>query len=177
MAIKLGNYNQSKSLKEMKENIAHNTKIETIKKMIVMLEEQVELARDIYDTYYYIDKNNEEFAGKLWTLLVTKKNKHNFDLNSYFAWKIGYGGHAMLSRYGVSIYNSDIKSNLIKVFNVNDEKDLYRGKIMLKDYLEKCYVNDEILDRMIEDLQVFLTDFKQYAEKFFNSVSSYSIVE
>jgi hypothetical protein len=83
----------------------------------------------------------------------------------------------MLSIYGVSIYNSDIKSNLIKVFNISDEKDIYRGKIMLKDYLEKCYVSDDILDKMIEELQVFLSNFKQYAEKFFNSVSSYSIVE
>jgi hypothetical protein len=82
----------------------------------------------------------------------------------------------MLSIYGVSIYHQDIKNTLIKDFNV-DEKDLYRGKIMLKDYLEKYYVSDEILDKMIEDLQVFLSNFKQYAEKFFNSVSSYSIVE
>lgn len=176
MAIKLGNYNQSKALKEMKEKIAHNAKIETINKMIVMLEEQVELVCDIYDTYHYIKNTDGEFAEKLWHLLIAK-NKYEFDLNSYFSWRIGYCSYAMLSIYGVSIYNSDIKSSLIKVFNVNDEKDIYRGKIMLKDYLEKCYVSDEILDRMIEDLQVFLSNFKQYADKFFNSVSSYSIVE
>lgn len=175
MAIKLGNYNQSKALKEMKENIAHNAKIETINKMIVMLEEQVELARDIYDTYYYIKNTDGEFADKLWHLLIAK-NKYEIDLNSYFSWRIGYCSYVMLSIYGVSIYHKDIKNTLIKDFNV-DEKDLYRGKIMLKDYLEKYYVSDEILDKMIEDLQVFLSNFKQYAEKFFNSVSSYSIVE
>ena len=174
MAIKLGNYNQSKALKEMKENIAHNAKIETINKMIVMLEEQVELARDIYDTFFYVAKNDEEFSKKLWNLL-TDKNKYEIHINSYFSWEIGYGGYAMLSRYGVCVYHQFIRNTLIKDFNV-DEKDLYRGKIMLKDYLEKYYVRDEILDKMIEDLQVFLTDFKQYAEKFFNSVSSYSIV-
>ena len=174
MAIKLGNYNQSKSLKEMKENIAHNAKIETINKMIVMLEEQVELARDIYDTFFYIKKNDKEFSEKLWNLL-TDKNEYEIRINSYFSWEIGYGGYVMLSRYGVCVYHQFIRDTLIKDFNV-DEKDLYRGKIMLKDYLEKYYVSDEILDKMIEDLQVFLTDFKQYAEKFFNSVSSYSIV-
>ena len=175
MAVKLGNYNQSKALKEMKENIAHNAKIEAINKMIVMLEEQVELACDIYDTFYYIKNIDEEFAKKLWTLLVTK-NKYEIDLNSYFSWRIGYCSYVMLSIYGVSIYHQDIKNTLIKDFNA-DEKDLYRGKIMLKDYLEKYYVSDEILDKMIEDLQVFLSNFRQYAEKFFNSVSSYSIVE
>ena len=174
MAIRLGNYNQSKALKEMKENVAHNAKIETINKMIVMLEEQVKTACDIYDTYYYIKRSNEEFVQKLWSLLVSK-NEYNIRLNSYFSWEIGYGGYAMLSRYGVCVYHQNIRDLLTKDFNV-DEKDLYRGKIMLKDYLEKYYVSDEILDKMIEDLQVFLTDFKQYAEKFFNSVSSYSIV-
>jgi hypothetical protein len=175
MAIKLGNYNQSKALKEMKENIAHNAKIETINKMIVMLEEQVELANDIYDTYFYVKKNDEEFSKKIWSLL-TYKADCKIRINSYFSWEIGYGGYAMLSRYGVCVYHQKIRDILIKDFNV-DEKDLYRGKIMLKDYLEKYYVSDEILDRMIEDLQVFSTDFNLYAEKFFNSVSSYSIVE
>lgn len=175
MAIKLGNYNQSKALKEMKENIAHNAKIETINKMIVMLEEQVELANDIYDTFYYIKQNDEEFSKKIWSLLTYKDNC-KIRINSYFSWEIGYGGYAMLSRYGVCVYNQFIKEILIKDFNV-DEKDLYRGKIMLKDYIEKYYVSDVILDRMIEDLQIFSTDFNQYAEKFFNSVSSYSVVE
>lgn len=175
MAIRLGNYNQSKALKEMKENIAHNAKIETINKMIVMLEEQVKLACDIYDTYFYVKKNDEEFVKNLWNLLVTK-NEYNIRLNSYFSWEIGFGGYVMLSRYGVSIYHQFIRDTLIKDFNV-DEKDLYHGKVMLKDYLEKYYVSDEILDRMIEDLQVFLSDFDSYADKFFKSVSSYSIVE
>ena len=175
MAIRLGNYNQSKALKEMKENIAHNAKIETINKMIVMLEEQVKTACDIYDTYYYIKRSDEEFVKKLWNLLVTK-NEYDIRINSYFSWEIGYGGYAMLSIYGVSIYHQVIRNTLIKDFNV-DEKDLYRGKIMLKDYLEKYYVSDEILDKMIEDLQVFLSNFNSYADKFFNSVSSYNIVE
>lgn len=175
MAIRLGNYNQSKALKEMKENIAHNAKIETINKMIVMLEEQVKLACDIYDTFYYIKRSDKEFSDKLWSLLVSK-NEYNIRINSYFSWEIGFGGYAMLSIYGVSIYHQLIKDTLIKDFYA-DEKDLYRGKVMLKDYLEKYYVSDGILDKMIEDLQVFLSNFKQYAEKFFNSVSSYSIVE
>lgn len=174
MAIKLGNYNQSKALKEMKENIAHNAKIETINKMIVMMEEQVELARDIYDTFFYIKKNDKEFSEKLWGLL-TDKNKYDIHINSYFSWEIGFGGYVMLSRYGVCVYHQLIKETLIKDFNV-DEKDLYRGKIMLKDYIEKYSISDGILNKMIEDLQVFLSDFKQYADKFFNSVSSYGIV-
>ena len=173
MAIVLGNFNENKSVKMMRENVAHKIKLETISNLILTLKEQVEVAQDIYDTYYYIKDNDENFSKELWNLLC--KNKiAKIDINSYFAWKIGYEGYVMLSRHGVSVYHQKIKERLMTDFRLN-ENEVYRGKALLKDYLERYYVSDDILDRMIEDLQVFVISFKQYANDFFNSVSSYQV--
>ena len=173
MAVVLGNFNENKSVKMMKENVAHKIKLETISKLIVALEEQVEMAQDIYDTYYYIKDNDENFSKELWNLLC--KNKvAKIDINSYFAWKIGYGGYIMLSRHGVSVYHQEIKEQLMTDYRLT-EKELYSGKVLLEDYLMEYNVSDDILDRMIEDLQVFVVSFKQYANDFFNSVSSYKV--
>lgn len=173
MAIVLGNFNENKSVKMMRESVSYKIKLETISKLIVALEEQVEMAQDIYDTYYYIKDNDENFSKELWTLLCRNKIA-KIDINSYFAWKIGYGGYVMLSRHGVSIYHQEIKERLITDFSVN-EHQVYRGYVLLKEYLERYYVSGDILDRMIEDLQVFLLYFKQYANDFFNSVSAYQV--
>ena len=56
-----------------------------------------------------------------------------------------------------------------------DEKDLYRGKALLLDYLDNYYVKDEILDKIIEELQVLIASFEKYANDFFNSVSAYKV--
>lgn len=173
MAVVLGNFNENKSVKMMKENVAHKIKLETIYNLILTLEEQVEIAQDIYDTYHYIRFNDEIFSKELWKLLC-RNRVSNINVNSYFAWQIGYGGYAMLSRRGVSVYHQDIRERLMTDFGLN-EQGLYRGDAQLKDYLERYEVSDEILDRMIEDLQVFLIYFKQYANDFFNSVSSYKV--
>lgn len=173
MAVVLGNFNENKSLKIMKENVAYKVKVETIYKLILTLEEQVEMAQDIYDTYRYINSKDENFSKELWRLLCRNKVA-NIDINSYFAWKIGYDGYVMLSKNGVSIYHQDIKERLMTDFCLS-EKELYSGKALLEDYLMDYNVSDVILDRMIEDLQVFVVSFKQYADDFFNSVSSYKV--
>lgn len=173
MAIVLGNFNANKSVKMMRESVSYKIKLETISKLIVALEEQVEMAQDIYDTYYYIKDNDENFSKELWSLLC--KNKvAKIDINSYFAWKIGYGGYIMLSRHGVSVYHQEIKEQLMTEYRLT-EKELFRGYALLEVYLKSNYVSNDILDRMIEDLQVFLLYFKQYANDFFNSVSAYQV--
>ena len=173
MAVVLGNFNENKSVKMMKENVAHKIKLETIHNLILALEEQVEIAQDIYDTYHYIVFKDENFGNELWKLLCRNKIS-KIDINSYFAWQIGYGGYVMLSRHGVSVYHQDIKEKLMTDFGLR-EIDIYRGNAQLKEYLERYNVSDEILDKMIEDLQVFVISFKQYANDFFNSVSSYKV--
>lgn len=173
MAVVLGNFNENKFLKIMKENVAYKVKVETIHNLILQLEEQVEMAQDIYDTYWHIEENDKEFSEKLWKLLCRNKVA-NIDINSYFAWKIGYDGYVMLSRYGVSVHHQSIKNDLMIKFGL-EEKQIYRGRALLADYIDCANFKDNVLDRMIEDLQVFVVSFKQYADDFFNSVSSYKV--
>ena len=172
MAVVLGNFNENKSLKIMKENVAYKVKVETIHNLILQLEEQVKMAQDVYDTYFHIDKIDKEFGKKLWSLLCRNK-VGGIDINSYFAWRIE-SGYAMLSRYGVSIYNQSIKNNLMVKFDLNEEQ-IYRGRALLADYIDDANFKENELDKMIEDLQVFLTSFKKYADDFFDSVSAYEI--
>ncbi len=173
MAVILGNFNENKNLKLIKENVARNIKLETIKKLISELEPQVKMAQDIYDTYYHISKIDGEFSDKLWTLLC--RNKVNgIRINSYFSWEIGYENYTLLSRHGVGAYSQCYRKKLMELFGLPEE-DLYRGKASLEVFLKKFDINDEILDKIIEELQVFITSFKKYADDFFSSVSEYNV--
>ena len=178
MAIKLGNYNESKRLYYVKQKVAHQSKIDIIKGLVDNMDGLVQLANDIYDTYCYIRKDDNEFAKQLWNLLCRNRARH-IDINSYFAWgAIGSDeylcSHVYLSRYGVSIYHQSIKDQLMGHFGC-DEKDLYRGKALLLEYLDNYYVEDKILDKIIEELQVLIASFETYANDFFNSVSAYKV--
>lgn len=172
MAVVLGNFNENKSLKIMKENVAYKVKVETIHNLILQLEEQVKMAQDVYDTYFHIDKIDKEFGKKLWSLLCCNK-VGGIDINSYFAWRIE-SGYAMLSRHGVSIYNQSIKHDLMIKFGLTEEQ-LYRGRALLADYIDSANFKENVLDKMIEDLQVFLSYFKKYADDFLDSVSAYEV--
>ena len=57
------------------------------------------------------------------------------------------------------------------------QEDVYRGKASLEVFLEKFDISDEKLDKIIEELQVFLTSFKSYADDFFGCVSAYNVRE
>lgn len=180
MAVILGNFNENKNLKLIKENVAHNIKLETIKRLISELEPQVKIAQDIYDTYQYIKSIDNEFADKLWTLLcryrkdnaINKANK--ITINSYFSWEIGYDNHVLLSRHGVGVCNQYYREKIINRFGLSKE-DVFRGKAPLDVFVSEYDYKDEILDKIIEELQVFLTSFKDYADDFFRSVSAYHI--
>lgn len=173
MAVRLGNYNASKMLDCVKNNIAHNVKLNTIKELVINMDGLVQLANDVYDTYRYIRKNDSKFAGELWYLLC--RNKVNgISINSYLSWGANIGSHVYLSIYGVAIYHQSIREKLIDHYGC-EEQDLYRGKALLLDYLDNYYVEDKILDKIIEELQVFIASFEKYANDFFNSVSAYKV--
>ena len=173
MAVRLGNYNENKRLDCVKNNTAHNVKLTTIKELVSNMDGLVQLAKDIYDTYCYIRKDDDKFAKQLWRLLC-RNRANGIEINSYFAWSAKIGGYAYLSRYGVSIYNSSIQGTLKKHFGFT-EQELYSGKALLLDYLDNCDVEDRILDKIIEELQVLIASFETYANDFFNSVSAYKV--
>ena len=131
--IRLGNYDENKMLDCLKQKVAQNVKLTTIRELVSNMDGLVQLANDIYDTYCYIRKDDNEFAKQLWNLLCRNRARH-IDINSYFAWgAIGSDeylcSHVYLSRYGVSIYHQSIKDQLMGHFGC-DEKDLYRGKAL-----------------------------------------------
>ena len=173
MAVILGNYNENKRLDCVKNNTAHNVKLTTIKELVSNMDGLVQLAKDIYDTYCYIRKDDDKFAKQLWRLLC-RNRANGIEINSYFAWSAKIGGYAYLSRYGASIYNSSIQGTLKKHFGFT-EQELYSGKALLLDYLDNCDVEDRILDKIIEELQVLIASFETYANDFFNSVSAYKV--
>ena len=173
MAVILGNYNENKRLDCVKNNTAHNVKLTTIKELVANMDGLVQLANDIYDTYIYIRKDDDKFAKQLWRLLC-RNRANGIEINSYFAWSAKIGGYAYLSRYGASIYNSSIQGTLKKHFGFT-EQELYSGKALLLEYLDNYYVEDKILDKIIEELQVLIASFETYANDFFNSVSAYKV--
>ena len=173
MAVVLGNYVANKTISVIDATIEHQIKIDTIKTLVKDLDKQVEMANDIYDTYQFIKDNDKEFAEKLWKLLC-RTEIGNIDINSYFAWGIGIGSsYAHLSRNGVSIYNYRIKDKLLLLHN--DEKELYRGKVMLLDYIANFELDDKILDHIINELKGFLVHFNDYANTFFECISNYKV--
>lgn len=175
MAVRLGNYTNNKMLDCVKQNVAHQVKIDTIKGLVANMDNLVQLANDVYDTYYYIKENDSKFAEQLWRLLY-RNRVNGIDLNSYFAWGGKICSYAHLSKYGVGIYHHSLEKDLMMYFDC-DEKDLYRGKALLLDFLEGVDLVDNVLDQIIEELQVLIASFETYANDFFNSVSAYKIVK
>ena len=171
--VRLGNYDENKMLDCLKQKVAQNVKLTTIRELVDNMDGLVQLAKDIYDTYCYIRKDDDKFAKQLWRLLC-RNRANGIEINSYFAWSAKIGGYAYLSRYGASIYNSSIQGTLKKHFGFT-EQELYSGKALLLDYLDNCDVEDRILDKIIEELQVLIASFETYANDFFNSVSAYKV--
>lgn len=171
MAVRLGDYKKNKQLDMLKGSIIHNAKLDTIKRLVAEMDNLVQLANDVYDTFYYIKENDKDFANQLWRFLCLNK-EDNVRINSYFAWDARCGSYVCISAYGIGIYHQNLKNDLIKCFNC-DEKDLYRGKGMLLDFLSKYDLEDSILDKIIEELQLLYTHFETYADDFFECVSAY----
>lgn len=173
MAIILGNFEKSKQVKELNEKLQHEAKMKKVLELIEMAQPQAEKAYDIYDTYRYIKKIDAVFAHKLWDVLCISEIG-NISINSYFSWRIGCNGNVHLSRYGVSFMNYKINEQLRETYNLSEE-DLYRGKVLLRDYLTDFRVTENDLDKFAQDLENFITHFDQYAERFFSCVSNYKV--
>lgn len=173
MAVVLGNYEKSKSILELNAKIKHNAKIEKIKELIAMLEPQIQVCQDIYDTYYHIEGVDGEFAKKLWRLLCRNKIG-DIDINSYFSWGIGIGGYVHLSKYGICIMHQTINGDFQASYELTD-KEIYRGKVLLTTYLEDFEPTEDQLDKFIRELESFITHFDDYAKTFFDSVSNYEV--
>ena len=171
--VRLGNYDENKMLDCLRQKVAQNVKLTTIRELVSNMDGLVQLANDIYDTYIYIRKDDDKFAKQLWHLLC-RNRANGIEINSYFSWSAKIGGYAYISRYGVSIYNSSIQGTLKKHFGFT-EQELYSGKALLLDYIDNYDVEDRILDKIIEELQVLIASFETYANDFFNSVSAYKV--
>ena len=171
--VRLGNYDENKMLDCLRQKVAQNVKLTTIRELVGNMDGLVQLANDIYDTYIYIRKDDDKFAKQLWHLLC-RNRANGIEINSYFSWSAKIGGYAYISRYGVSIYNSSIQGTLKKHFGFT-EQELYSGKALLLDYIDNYDVEDRILDKIIEELQVLIASFETYANDFFNSVSAYKV--
>ena len=172
MAIILGNFEKSKQVKELNEKLQYETKMKKVLELIEMAHPQVEKAKDIYDTYCYIKQIDAEFANQLWMVLCIR-DIGKIRINSYFSWGT-YNGNVHLSRYGVSFMNYKINEQLRVTYDLC-EKDVYRGKVLLKDYLTDFRVTENDLDKFAQDLENLITHFDQYAERFFSCVSNYKV--
>jgi hypothetical protein len=68
-----------------------------------------------------------------------------------------------------------------QIFVDNYREENYEDTYQYKDSIENIISSNSTqsrqaqLDKMIEDLQVFLTSFKKYADDFFDSVSAYKV--
>lgn len=172
MAIVLGNFAKSKELKEMAERTSYNAKMTQLMSLIEMAEPIAQRAKDIVDTYRFVEKEDKDFSDKLWKLLIRNK-VGGVDVNSYFSWRIGHGS-VHFSRYGISYISSD-KRDALEDYCGEDCKEIYRGCILLKDYIKDFPPTEADLDSFIKQLEGLITHFNKYADDFFESVSNYNV--
>ena len=181
MAVVLGNFEKSKQLKELSENLAYQNKLDKLRKLIEIAQPQVEKAKDLFDTYRYIAEVDDNFKEKLWSLLC-KKDIADIHINSYFAWGVFKSGlihkqgfnSVYISRFGISFMDYKVNEQLQRKYQL-DIKDIYRGKVLLKTYLNDFHPTEKELDQYIEDLEIIILHFDKYAERFFNCVSNYKV--
>ena len=173
MAIVLGNFAKSKEIKEMAERTSYNAKMTQLMSLMEMAEPIAQRAKDILDTYRFVEKEDKDFSDKLWKLLTHNK-VGGVDINSYFSWCIRHGS-VYFSRYGISYYNDNKSAGLI-YYCGQDYKEMYRGCILLKDYIKDFPPTEADLDAYIAELTGLITHFDKYADDFFESVSNYNVV-
>lgn len=177
MAVVLGNFELNKSIKETCVKTKRTMQIQEIENLINKLENQVYLAEDIYDTYFYVKKQDANFAKKLWSVLcnIEKRNTDVYiNVNSYFAFGIGYNRKVHLSRFGVSYINTNIKEDIFDQYGLC-ENEMASGEVMLKDYIRDFHIKDDEIEHILTELNKFLNHFDKYAQKFFDCVSNYQV--
>lgn len=173
MAIVLGNFEKAKELKAIEAASNLKAKKDRLIALIGTAEPQVNLAKDIYDTYSHIKKIDEEFAKKLWKLLCNYMDS-KIDINSYFSWGAGIGSRVHLSKNGVCIMGGEAQKMMCVRYGVT-EPDIYRGKVLLEDFIRDFDVTESQLDTYIKELEQLICHFEAYAKAFFESVSRYEV--
>ena len=175
MAIVLGNFASAKESKEMAAKTSFNAKRDLLMKMIEKAAPLASRAEDIFDTYCYIKKADEDFSAKLWNLLDSN-HVGDINVNSCFSWRTGRG-EVYISRYGVSFASSGKMDWLLRYYD-KTQQELYSGLLLLKDFLNDFpSIREADLDKYIEELYDLISFFNIYADAFFTSVSNYEIVD
>lgn len=181
MAVILGNMIDNKKKQETIKANEHNRKLETLKNLIGQCSSLVNTAKDMWDTYHYIkdDIGEKEFSKQLWGQLCRHET---IDISSYFGFGMPIYNKKKhcdieITRFGVSIMYADGKQvhtdKPIWDCNSNDENTWW-GKYLLSDYLDKHEVSTEFIDDAISTLEYMIDNFQNYADAFFNKVSSYN---
>lgn len=181
MAVKLGNMEQNIKLQNLKVDNEKQSRIMTINKLLSNIEELgfAQMVCDIYDTYWYIRKTygEDDFSKGLWKFLIDDKN--GLSMNSYFSFDANCTSSIGIGRFGVCIYYSQTGGYLMTdepdLKNSSCDKNVWRGKYLLKDYIGKFDVDVEHLDRYIRGLESIILNFKRIHDEFFELVDKHKI--
>lgn len=179
MAIVLGNFIVNKTINDTNNALLRDMTINAIEDLIEKLSPQINRIQDIYDTYWFVQTQDAEFADQLWSLLCNLKERNNdyrVNIDSYFGFGINSSSKVRLTRYGVSFSTHSIKEKIKDKYNITD-KDISLGKHLLKNYIRDFELDDDLLNTILNELLVFSTHFDALANKFFKSVSNYAIVQ
>ena len=166
--IKLGNYEANfdaqKRLEETEIKMLHNNLIALIEEI-----EQTILPDviDMEDTFLFIKKKDEAFAGELWSKYLVKSD--TIDVNSYFGFKYKkktLARNIVVTSKGAGCYYDN---------NGNEfNKDSWAKPQDIKNLLG-IYSKNQLAD-LIDSAQNLLAHFPSYQEGFFKCVSARQII-
>lgn len=179
MALVLGKFIVNKTINDANNALVREMTLNAIENLIEKLSPQINRIQDMYDTYWFVKDQDEEFAGQLWSLLCNLKDRNNdyrVNIDSYFGFGINSSSTVRLTRYGVSFRIRSMEEKIKAKYNITD-KDLRWGKHLLKNYIRDFELDDDLLNTILNELLAFSTHFDAFANKFFESVSNYKIVE
>jgi hypothetical protein len=161
--VKLGNYNNEKQAQEtLKAN-----ELKLLRDNVLSVIRQIEDTLlsdvvDMYDTFYYLKKNDKTFADDLWSKYLTKSEK--IDVNSYFGFRAegtDYYFHITITKNGVGCYYSHNKNEWVK--------DGWRTPYDIKGELDRY--DKEQLDNLLKSALLLTANLPAYIEGFFKCVS------
>lgn len=177
--IKLGNYESNKAAQEtLKENELKLLRSNLLNLICEIEETLLPDVVDIVDTYSYLNKNDKQFAEKLWKDYLQKnkysKNAERIQLNSYFGFSVSdfgmsYYFHIVTTKNGVGCYYDCNKNEYVKG-NWCFPKDIKEG--LSNDGLG--YTKEQ-LKSMIDSAQKFIAYFPPYRDGFFKCVSEHKV--
>ena len=161
--VKLGNYNAEKQAQEtLKTN-----ELKLLRDNVLSVIQQIEGTLlsdvvDMYDTFFYLQKNDETFAEDLWSKYLTKSDK--IDVNSYFGFRAkgtDYQFHITITKNGVGCYYSYDKTEWVK--------GGWSTPCDIKGVLD--HYDKEQLDKLLKSALLLTANLPAYIEGFFKCVS------